>query len=123
MRRSIAISFVILYLVALCRPVAPLLEYYARYEYFSEVLCINKNKPEMKCNGQCILMQKLKKVSEPISAPTLPKISFDDYPIGFVNSISHETSFYFLRALAFPSIDPTLPVVVSHSLFHPPTQA
>ncbi len=30
-------------------------------DYIAKVLCINKDQPEMHCNGQCVLMKKLKK--------------------------------------------------------------
>lgn len=33
-------------------------------DYISRVLCINRDKPELKCNGHCILMQKLKKAQQ-----------------------------------------------------------
>ncbi len=29
-------------------------------EYIAKVLCINRNKPEMHCDGNCILMQRIK---------------------------------------------------------------
>jgi len=77
----------------------------------------------MKCNGQCILMQKLKKVQEPISAPSLPKISFEDYPIGFVNAISYECSFCLLRTISFAPVAVHLVAPSADSLFHPPNLA
>lgn len=89
MRPKFSIGFVFLYLVALCRPVAPLIEYYANKDFFATVLCINKDKPELKCNGQCILMQKLKKVAREESSPApVPKVSFEDYPIGFISCLN-----------------------------------
>lgn len=33
----------------------PLVEYAVNYAYVSEVLCINKNKPESNCHGKCYL--------------------------------------------------------------------
>lgn len=88
MRPKFAIGFIFLYMVALCRPVAPLIEYYANKDFFATVLCINKEKPEMKCNGQCILMQKLKKaVHEESSSAPVPKVNFEDYPIGIISPL------------------------------------
>jgi hypothetical protein len=34
-------------------------DYLANQSYYSNVLCVNKDKPELACKGQCILMQKL----------------------------------------------------------------
>ncbi|HEY3406319.1 MAG TPA: hypothetical protein VGK59_23185 [Ohtaekwangia sp.] len=83
MRSSLAILFVILYLVALCRPLAPLLEFYAQRDYFATILCINKDKPQLHCNGQCVLMVKLKTAMKEETVPVspLPKVSFEDYPL------------------------------------------
>jgi hypothetical protein len=64
----------ILFLLALfivLKPVIPVLEYIVNYEYISKVLCVNKAKPKMKCNGKCHLMKELAKTSEtetPISS-------------------------------------------------------
>jgi hypothetical protein len=86
MRPKLAIGFILLYMVALLRPVAPLVEYYANKDFFATVLCINKDKPEMHCNGQCVLMVKLKKtIQEDSNSSPIPKVNFEDYPIGFVS--------------------------------------
>jgi len=79
--------FLALYLIALFRPLAPILDYQVNRDFFAEVLCMNKAKPELKCNGQCALSQKLKQAqkdeTQPISAPNI--IRLDDYPIGFIS--------------------------------------
>ncbi len=79
--------FLTLYLVALVRPLAPILDYQVNRDFFAEVLCINKAKPELNCNGQCALTQKLKQAqkdeTQPVSAPNIIKL--DDYPIGFIS--------------------------------------
>lgn len=48
----------------LVKPVVPVFQYVFDYQYISEVLCINKEKPELKCNGKCHLMKELAKASE-----------------------------------------------------------
>ncbi|MNF25778.1 hypothetical protein D3C85_398330 [compost metagenome] len=48
----------------LVKPVLPVLEYVVNYEYISKVLCINKDKPKMHCNGKCHLMKELAKASD-----------------------------------------------------------
>jgi hypothetical protein len=63
-----------LFLLALfivLKPVIPVLEYVVNYEYIAKVLCVNKAKPKMECNGKCHLMKELAKTSEsetPISS-------------------------------------------------------
>lgn len=38
-----------------------LAEYMLNQEYIARVLCVNKAKPEMGCNGQCHLMKQMEK--------------------------------------------------------------
>lgn len=48
----------------LIKPILPVLDYVVNYEYVSSVLCENKDKPALKCNGKCHLMKELAKASE-----------------------------------------------------------
>jgi hypothetical protein len=43
------------------RPSWPLVEYLMNYDYIVNVLCENKDVPEMKCNGKCYLSKMLAK--------------------------------------------------------------
>lgn len=55
----------------LLKPAFPVIDYVVNYEYISTVLCVNKAKPKMHCNGKCHLMKELAKTSEketPISS-------------------------------------------------------
>ncbi len=78
-----ALLFVLLYLLAMLRPVMPLLEYVVHQDYIAEFLCINKEKPELACEGKCYLMQKLNEQHEE-KRQNLPPIVMEEYPIGFV---------------------------------------
>ncbi|MDO6738606.1 hypothetical protein [Wenyingzhuangia sp. 2_MG-2023] len=46
------------------RPVLPVFEYITCYNYIVNELCVNKDKPELECNGKCYLMKELSKASE-----------------------------------------------------------
>lgn len=70
------------------RPIAPFIEYAVNYDYISEVLCINKNKPELSCKGKCYVMQKLEKQRQDDFNSL--EISLKEYPIGFVEILSIE---------------------------------
>lgn len=48
----------------LVKPIFPVVEYVVNYEYVSKVLCENKAKPMMHCNGKCHLMKELAKASD-----------------------------------------------------------
>ncbi len=45
----------------LTKPLWPVVEYVANYDYIVNVLCENKDKPEMQCNGKCHLTKELAK--------------------------------------------------------------
>lgn len=106
------------------RPVLPLVEYGFKYDYFSKVLCINKDKPELQCNGKCQLSKNLIETS-PVNTdnntPAVPTINLDDYPITYLNSNK-----YFLIVLDFSNkidystIDNKKSKNYINSVFHPP---
>ncbi|MFI8377902.1 hypothetical protein [Leeuwenhoekiella sp. NPDC079379] len=41
------------------RPVVPVFDYIFNYDYIADELCVNRDKPELNCNGRCYLMQAL----------------------------------------------------------------
>lgn len=58
-------------LFLLLKPILPVVEYVVNYDYIATVLCENKDKPMMHCNGKCHLMKELAKNAEedkPISS-------------------------------------------------------
>lgn len=57
-------AVIILTLFIIFKPLFPVIEYVVNYDYIAKVLCENKDKPEMKCNGKCHLMKELAKASE-----------------------------------------------------------
>jgi hypothetical protein len=54
----------ILIIAIFLKPIFPVIEYAVNYEYISKVLCENKTKPKLQCNGKCHLMKELAKFSE-----------------------------------------------------------
>lgn len=75
-----------LYLIAMLRPVAPFVEYAVNYDYISKVLCVNKDNPELGCNGKCHLMKQLKKQQNDDFKSL--RVSLEEYPIGFVELVA-----------------------------------
>ncbi len=65
------------------RPLGPIIEYYANYDYIANVLCENKDKPYLECNGKCYLEKQLNKSnhSNHDHKSTIPQIDFEKYPI------------------------------------------
>jgi len=82
-----ALFFYMLYMIAMMRPVMPILEYYANYEYVATVLCENRDKPALACNGKCYLEKEMKKIASSHSShkhhnnSTVPQIDFTKYPV------------------------------------------
>ncbi len=53
----------------LLKPVFPLFSYVLNYQYIVENLCVNREKPQLSCNGKCHLAKELaKEVDEEKSA-------------------------------------------------------
>nr|WP_233098677.1 hypothetical protein [Aureibaculum flavum] len=81
------------------RPIVPVIDYNLNYDYIAKVLCINKDEPELKCNGKCHLAKEIKKTlpSDNQDKPSgLPVIDFDKFPI-----TSHENEHHKLNAFQF----------------------
>ena len=114
--------FVILALLILAKPVLPVIEYWANYDYIALELCENKAKPQMQCNGKCHLMKELAKASEA------------EKPVSEKKMVHHEAELLFCEAVAAfdfatPGIAPAVPQthytnLYSHigvaGIFHPP---
>ncbi|WP_353086802.1 hypothetical protein [Flavobacterium sp.] len=58
------IGVIVIVFVFLFRPVMPVVEYVLNYDYIRTVLCENKAKPKLSCNGKCHLMKQLAEASE-----------------------------------------------------------
>jgi hypothetical protein len=59
-RDFLVIALLSCYVLTSFRMLMPFINYKINYKYISEVLCINKAKPKMACNGKCHLKKQLK---------------------------------------------------------------
>jgi hypothetical protein len=66
----------------------PYFEYVLDYDYIATILCINKEKPELKCNGNCYLKDQLSKVNNSGEKDNQsgPKIEFKKFVFNGYNS-------------------------------------
>lgn len=46
------------------KPILPVVEYVVLYDYIKNELCVNKDKPELACNGKCHLAKELAHASD-----------------------------------------------------------
>lgn len=75
------------------KPVLPVIEYYADYDYIATILCENKDKSYLECNGKCYLEKQMKKADtshEGHEHNTLPSINLTDYPISTINWFNYK---------------------------------
>ena len=83
--------FYMLYLVAMLQPVVPLIEYYSNKEYIASVLCENRDKPALACNGKCYLEKQLKKANNHDTHDhSIPQIDLSKYPVSPLNYTTHK---------------------------------
>lgn len=88
----LGVFFYLLYLLAMVRPLIPIIEYHVNYDYIANVLCENKDRPYLECNGKCYLEKQLKKVnhSNHDHKSSVPQINFEDYPISPIDQFSYQ---------------------------------
>ncbi len=113
--------FYMLYLFAMLQPVVPLIEYYSNKEYIASVLCENRDKPALACNGKCYLEKQLKKANNHDTHDhSVPQIDLSKYPVAPIYYVSVKTenveevkeySFFYLHRFTQPYIS---------SVFKPP---
>ena len=74
------------------KPLMPIIDYYANYDYIATVLCENKDKPYLECNGKCYLQKQLNEVNHNNHdhKSTVPQINLDDYPISPLDQFSYQ---------------------------------
>lgn len=118
--RLIAIFLIFLYTVAMLRPISPFIEYAVNYDYISEVLCVNKEKKEMNCDGKCYLTKELNKQKEEDKSNAI-LINLEEYPIGFVHILSLEKK-QITQQSSTKNIEycKNYKLLISNSFFRPP---
>ena len=65
MKNCIAAFMLYAHVLLLIKPFNPFIEYTLNQKYIAEVLCINKDKPQLDCQGTCYLNKQLQKENTP----------------------------------------------------------
>lgn len=88
-----------LYLHAAFAPYMPVINYVFNYEFYKTVLCENKSRPELKCNGKCHLMKELKASNSQNSDAKLPvpTIDLSKLPISLLENYNSFELFLFKK--------------------------
>lgn len=85
----LSIFFYLLYLLAMVRPLLPIIEYELNYDYIATILCENVDRPYLECNGKCYLIDRLSETSkQSLGEKSIPTINIDDYPISPIMDFS-----------------------------------
>ena len=85
-----------MYLLAMLKPISPIIGYYINYDYIVNVLCENKDKPVMKCNGKCHLAKELKKANDGIDPKeNVPPLNMKEYPVAFINNYNSINAIFY----------------------------
>jgi hypothetical protein len=95
-------------------------EYFLNKGYIATVLCINKEKPKMRCNGKCYLAKKLQEERQEQQAPTSKKEKFEVQPYFLPKQLAFSAFHYFSKTV-YPQTDKDYSSAYSHSVFRPPT--
>jgi hypothetical protein len=83
----------------LLKPVLPVVNYMANYKYITKVLCVNKAKPQMHCNGKCQLMKDLAKAAEQEKPLSEKKSGHAEAEVLFCQPVAHYTFAGFANAV------------------------
>ncbi|WP_458627178.1 hypothetical protein [Winogradskyella sp. PC D3.3] len=110
-------------LFMLLKPTIPFVEYAAFYDYIKNELCVNKDKPELACNGKCHLKKELAKASDSEKSNDKNHSSSTEHQVVFFQDL-------YLNTLAFSHIEQNSKIISSYnrvykfhfmdSIFHPP---
>ncbi|MFV5691382.1 hypothetical protein ACM55K_05085 [Flavobacterium sp. LT1R49] len=117
------IAFIIVLFLFL-KPLFPVLEYAVNYEYISKVLCVNKAKPMMHCNGKCHLMKELAKAQEEEKQTPSNKKNTTFDTVDIILDIKNDFSLLVYNGNTKTTIHSKYSNLYSHlnlySIFHPP---
>ena len=79
-KRKVALTLAIVFILHLFSSVFIYADFIINNEYIASVLCINKEKPEMHCNGKCHLGKELAKEAANDKTPFSSKTSKTEIP-------------------------------------------
>jgi len=87
--------------------------------YIAAELCVNKDKPQLHCNGKCYLMKKLKQAEEKEQKQErqLQKIQLQE-PVYYTPVLFQQYDFTEIQ-LYIP-VSTGMPLSMVNSIFHPP---
>jgi hypothetical protein len=116
-KKAISFLFIFIFCYSGLRPTLPFFNYFINYEYIAEVLCINKEKEVLACNGKCQLTKDVLENESSDNTNHL-QINFEKFPTLFLENSDfvinipiskRNTSYHFLCRYKGSSQKPLLP--------------
>lgn len=98
------LATVILSLFMLFKPVLPVIEYVVLYDYIKNELCINKDKPEMQCNGKCHLKKEMANASDSGKEKSKSNFASAEIQVVYFQEVVNKTSIYLFNTYIFNPI-------------------
>jgi hypothetical protein len=126
MKSITAISILLLYGMVLFRPALQVVDYYVQLQQY-KARCVNKSKPELHCDGTCLLAQKIKAMEEEQGSPVAPsplKINVKDFPVGIFQHFTLQQPFRVAFNFSEVSyLEKFASQSVIDDIFHPPSSS
>jgi len=124
MRKALSYLLVLTLVFPCVIKLGMIVNYTIQFNYYSTVLCENKDKPELKCNGVCHLTKELQSVTDEKSDDTsnLPEeLRVDIAPIIVMSNENILLGFEFQSKRRFSEeVRNNYRLIVVHDIFHPP---
>lgn len=120
MKRIVAIQLLLIILFQCSFKTAITVSFFMNKDYIARILCINKDKPRLNCNGKCYLQKQLEK--EKKSELPIPGISKDKTETIFILS---SDIFHVVNNTKYTVCENEPPAIqgrqFSREIFHPPS--
>ena len=119
LKKLYAISFIFIFLVGMIQPALPLIEYYIFQANIIDLFCVNKDKPEMNCDGVCYLKGQIEKKQISEKSNTNSLLSLEKLLLLHI-SIEEPSNFIKTNRKVYFSFNYSLKSLIISDLFRPP---
>lgn len=128
MRQVVAIFLLFILMFPLAMKMGVIAYFKIEQKEITEKYCVNKDKPEMHCNGKCHLKEQLQKVEEepleqksPLNTTTIFKIELLPFCINNTQSLLSSNIYGLYHSASYGAyLSPFYLKQYLHSKFHPP---
>lgn len=111
-------ALLLIFCTLLMRPLAPVLGYALNKGFIASALCINQDRPEMKCDGKCYLKLQLEEQEDKSPTPAESTVQQELQP--FVASPQIRVAEKDQRTPTRTANSDLHPFAISQEIFHPP---